>query len=69
MPPELGFPRYPQVTETTQDGFTRLRSWVRVPQRPLFSPDTKEAERGRGGRKADSREGGRPTKGRPTDRL
>ncbi len=36
MPSELGFPWYPQVTETTQDGFTRLRSWVRVPQRPLL---------------------------------
>ena len=33
-PSELGFCWYPQVTETTQDGFTRLRSWVRVPQRP-----------------------------------
>jgi len=31
---ELGFPRYPQVTVTTQDGFTRLRSWLRVPQSP-----------------------------------
>jgi len=38
MPSELGFPWYPQVTETTQDGFTRLRSWVRVPQRPLVFP-------------------------------
>jgi hypothetical protein len=39
MPSELGFPRYPQVTETTQDGYTRLRVvGSRVPQRPLVFP-------------------------------
>jgi hypothetical protein len=32
--PELGIPRYPQVTEKGWKRFTRLRSWVRVPQRP-----------------------------------
>jgi len=48
MRSELGLPWYPQVTETTQDGFTRLRSWVRVPE-PLFDlergPDPQPAIR------------------------
>jgi hypothetical protein len=37
-PPELDIPRYPQVTERGWKRFTRLRSWVRVPQRPPCPP-------------------------------
>jgi len=48
MPSELGFAWYPQVTETTQDGFTRLRSWVRVPQRPPNSSEKARGPRGNG---------------------
>ena len=32
------FRKIPRSPKPTQDGFTRLRSWVRVPQRPLCSP-------------------------------
>ena len=52
MPSELGFPRYPQVTETTQDGFTRLRSWVRVPQRPPCDVGREERGHRNGGKRA-----------------
>jgi hypothetical protein len=56
--PELGIPRYPQVTERGWKRFTRLRSWVRVPQRP--SDSATQRKPGKGETAASGTEGQRP---------